>query len=126
MKGTIIGFEPVDYPKKGSETERVKGIDLTITHKSGSVFGLAAKVERIYADTPYYNRFFKKYLENDLDETERAINGGSVFIDYDVVERGQYKFKDIVDFEFTPNPAVIEPQVEPEMAELPAGKKKAG
>lgn len=126
MKGTIIGFEPFDYPKKDNPTERVKGIDLTITHKSGSVFGLAAKVERIYADTPYYHRFFKKYLENDLDEATRAINGGSVFIDYDVVERGQYKFKDIVDFEFSPNPAVIEPQIKPEMAELSAGKKKAG
>lgn len=123
MKGTIIGFEPFDYPKKGSENEIVKGIDLTITCKSAKVFGLAAKVERIYADTPYYNRFFKKYLENDIDEAERAINGGSVFIDYDVVERGQYKFKDIVDFEFTPNPAFTD---EPVMAELPAGKKKAG
>lgn len=116
MKGTIIGFEPFDYPKKDSENERVKGIDLTITHKSANVFGLAAKVERIKADTPFYNRFFKKYLENDLDEAERAINGGSVFIDYDVVERGQYKFKDIIDFEFTPNPAFEET----------AGKKKAG
>lgn len=123
MKGTIIGFEPFDYPKKDSENERVKGIDLTITCKSAKVFGLAAKVERIYADTPYYNRFFKKYLENDIDEAERAINGGSVFIDYDVVERGQYKFKDIVDFEFTPNPASTD---EPLMAELPTGKKKAG
>lgn len=122
MKGTIIGFEPVDYPKKDNPTERVKGIDLTITHKSADVFGLAAKVERIYADTPYYNRFFKKYLENDLDEAERAINGGSVFIDYDVVERGQYKFKNIVDFEFTPNPAFTD---EPEMSQLPSGKKKA-
>ena len=118
MKGTIIGFEPFDYPKKDSENERVKGIDLTITCKSANVFGLTAKVERIKANTPFYNRFFKNYLENDLDEAERAIVGGSVFIDYDVVERGQYKFKDIVDFEFTPNPAV--------MAELPAGKKKAG
>lgn len=117
MKGTIIGFEPFDYPKKGSENERVKGIDLTITHKSASVFGLTSKVERIKADTPYYNRFFKNYLENDLGEAERAIVGGSVFIDYDVVERGQYKFKDIVDFEFAPNPAVIEE---------PVGKKKAG
>ena len=123
MKGTIIGFEPFDYPKKDSQNERVKGIDLTITCKSAKVFGLAAKVERIYADTPYYNRFFKKYLENDIDEAERAINGGSVFIDYDVVERGQYKFKDIVDFEFTPNPASTD---EPLMAELPTGKKKAG
>lgn len=123
MKGTIIGFEPFDYPKKGSENERVKGIDLTITHKSAKVFGLASKVERINADTPYYNRFFRKYLENDIDEAELAINGGSVFIDYDVVERGQYKFKDIVDFEFTPNPAFAD---EPIMSELPAGKKKAG
>ena len=120
MKGTIIGFEPFNYPKKDNPDVRVSGIDLTISHKSAKVFGLTAKVERISSDTPYYNRFFKKYLENDLDLAERAIVGGSVFIDYDVVERGQYKFKDIVDFEFSPNPAVIE---EPEMADIPAPKK---
>lgn len=120
MKGTIIGFEPFDYPKKDKPDERVKGIDLTITHRSANVFGLASSVERVKAGTPYYNRFFKSYLENDLDEAERAIVGGSVFIDFNVVERGQYTFKEIADFEFTPNPAVIE---EPEMADIPASKK---
>lgn len=123
MKGTVIGFEPVDYPKKDNPDERVKGIRLVMTHKSGDVFGLAAKEEFIRANTPYYNRFFKSYLENDLDEAERAIIGGSIYIDYNVVTRGSKSFPEIVDFEFLPNPALIE---EPVMAELPAGKKKAG
>lgn len=120
MKGTVIGFEPVDYPKKDNPEERVQGIRLVITCKSGDVFGLTAKEEFLRAKTPYYNRFFKNYLENDLDEAERAIIGGSVYIDYNVIERGKATFKEIVDFEFTPNPAVIE---EPEMADIPASKK---
>ena len=119
MRGTIIGFEPFCYPKKDNKDEYVRGVDLTISYKSAKVFGLTAKVERISSDTPYYNRFFKSYLADDLDKAEQAIVGGSVFIDYDVVERGQYKFKDIVDFEFTPNPAVIDQSATTE-------KKKAG
>ena len=119
MKGTIIGFEPVDYTKKGTE-ERVKGIRLVITYKSGDVFGLTSKEEFIRANTPFYNKFFKNYLENDLDEAETAICGGSVFIDYNVIERGSATFKEIVEFEFTPNPA----ESNSEVSDI--GKKKVG
>lgn len=97
MRGTIIGFEPVDYKKKDTE-ERQKGIRLIITCRSNDVIGLTAKEEFIKADSPFYRDQIASYLATDMD----ALVNASIYIDYNIVKRGNYTFTDIVDMEITP------------------------
>lgn len=104
MKGTIIGFEPVDYVKKGTD-ERVKGVHLIIKCRSNDVIGFTAKEEFVKAESPWY-KLLAPYLANDMDGLLEA----SVYIDYQVTQRGSYTFTDIVDMEITPAPKPEEPK----------------
>ena len=97
MKGTIIGFEPVDYKKKDSD-ERQKGIRLIITCRSNDVIGLTAKEEFIKADSPFYRQDILPYLANDID----SLINASIYIDYNILRRGNFTFTDIADLEITP------------------------
>lgn len=97
MKGTIIGFEPVDYVKKDTGEQR-KGIRLIITCRSSDVIGLTAKEEFIKAESSWYKQLIAPFLATDM---ERLINA-SVYIDYQIIQRGNYTFADIVDMEITP------------------------
>lgn len=97
MRGTIIGFEPVDYVKKDTQ-QPVKGIQLIITCKSNDVIGLTAKKEFIKAESSFYKELIAPYLASDM---EKLVNA-AVYIDYNTEKRGSYTFTDIVDMEIIP------------------------
>lgn len=96
MRGVIRGVKPIDYPKKGSD-ERVQGIELHLTYKSGEVFGDATRTEYISKTSPFYKDFVP-YLANDMD----SLIGAKIFIDIVTEKRGSYTFSEITEVEFEP------------------------
>lgn len=97
MRGTIIGFSPIDYVKKDTQ-QPVKGIQLVITCKSSDVIGLTSKKEFISANSSFYKELISPYLAADM---EKLLNA-EVFIDYNTEQRGKYTITNIVDMEITP------------------------
>lgn len=96
MRGVIRGVKPVDYPKKGTD-ERVQGIELHLTYKSGEVYGEATRKEYISKTSPFYKDFVP-YLASDID----ALIGAKIFIDTVTENRGSYTFSEITEVEFEP------------------------
>ena len=96
MRGTIRGFQSVDYVKKETK-QPVKGVTLAITYTSGEFIGEAVKEEYISETSPFYKEL-AKYLANDID----SLIGAKIFIDYNTVKRGNYTFSEIVGLEIDP------------------------
>lgn len=103
MKGTIIGFEPVNYTKRDTG-EQVKGITLILTCRSNNVIGLTSKTEYINAKSPFYKEFLP-YLNGDKD-MEELLNS-EIFIDFQPEKRGNYTINEIVDIELMPAPKKV-------------------
>lgn len=96
MRGTIRGFQLVDYVKKETK-QPVKGVTLGLTYKSGEFYGEAVKEEYISETSPFYKEL-SGYLADDMD----SLVGAEIFIDYNTVKRGNFTFSEIVGLEITP------------------------
>lgn len=96
MRGTITGFQPVDYVKKDTK-QQVKGVTLALTYKSGDFIGEAVKEEYISDTSPFYKEL-APFLSDDID----SLIGAKIFIDYNTVKRGNYTFSEIVGLEIEP------------------------
>lgn len=99
MKGIIIGFEPVDYVSKKTN-QPVKGATIYMNCKSSDAFGYVGKKEYFPESSPIYNRVIRPNLEKFCDESSN-IFGAEIIIDYDVTQRGNQTFTNVVDMSIT-------------------------
>lgn len=100
MKGIIKGFEPHDYVSKKTG-QPVKGATIYFDVKNKSVFGYVGKEQYVPESSPIYKRIIEPLLSKFYEE-DSDVYGGTIEVDYDVVQRGNGTFKDLLDMTITP------------------------
>ncbi len=106
MKGIIVGYEVVDYISRKTG-QPVKGGTINFNYKNKSVFGYAQKSVYIAESSPLFKRVIEPLLEKFYDESS-DIYGGTIDVDYDVTNRGNATFADVIDLVITPRAAEAE------------------
>lgn len=96
MRGTIVGFQSVDYTSKKTN-QPVKGVTLYLTVPSSDVIGRKVKEEFIKEDSSVF-KVLRPYLDSDVD----GLIDADVFIDYSVDKRANMTFTDICDLQVFP------------------------
>lgn len=109
MKGIIVGYEPVDYISRKTG-QPVKGGTILFDYKNKKVFGYAHKDVYIPESSPLFKRVIEPLLEKFYDESS-DIYGGTIYVDYDVTNRGNATFTDVIDLVITLRTAEAEKPV---------------
>jgi hypothetical protein len=100
MKAKIMGFEVIDYVKKGTG-EVVQGISLKMAVTNRNVFGATMKEEFVSVKSPYFAQYFGDVLEKPAETMKRILNA-EVEVDYDIVGRGDKSYAILTEFKLIP------------------------